>query len=76
MLGFELGRRVSPAYAAWNVSIQSRVSKMANVLAQLTAIRMTGLAPIVSENAQALRVEEMKYSKKYRYLTSIVKASG
>lgn len=49
---------------------------MSSVLGQLMAIRMAGLVSLVSEEAQNLRVEEMEHSKKYRYLTNIVKASG
>ncbi|KAM3466990.1 hypothetical protein NHJ6243_000387 [Beauveria neobassiana] len=36
---------------AWNASIQSRVSKMTNILAQQIPIRMIGLGPIVGKFA-------------------------
>ncbi|KAM3532453.1 hypothetical protein MY4038_004026 [Beauveria bassiana] len=64
--GFLVGKWSAKALSAWNASIQSRVSKMTNILAQQIPIQMIGLGPIVGKFAQNLRVTEMKYSKRFR----------
>ncbi|KAH8720629.1 ABC transporter FUM19 [Beauveria bassiana] len=46
--GFLIGKWSAKALSAWNASIQSRVSKMTNILAQQIPIRMIGLGPIVA----------------------------
>ncbi|KAM3532049.1 hypothetical protein NHJ13051_000425 [Beauveria bassiana] len=64
--GFLIGKWSAKALSAWHASIQSRVSKMTNILAQQIPIQMIGLGPIVGKFAQNLRVTEMKYSKRFR----------
>lgn len=61
-----LGRWIQPAAAAWNRSIESRVAKTSNVLAQLPAIKMLGLGPTATAHLQRLRVDEVNMSKRYR----------
>ncbi|KAM3546871.1 hypothetical protein ARSEF1564_000184 [Beauveria bassiana] len=46
--GILIGKWSAKALSAWNASIQSRVSKMTNILAQQIPIQMIGLGPIVA----------------------------
>ncbi|KAM4066385.1 ABC transporter [Hirsutella rhossiliensis] len=68
LASFEIARRMGPARVAWNEKIQTRVSAASNVLSQLKSIKMSGLAPAVTDYLQELRVNEMKYSRKLRVL--------
>lgn len=52
-----------------------RVSKMSDILSKIKPLRMMGLAPKAVEYIQSLRVVEMEYSKKYRFLTTITMAA-
>ncbi|KAK5996562.1 ABC multidrug transporter B [Cladobotryum mycophilum] len=72
----EIARRMIPSRIAWNEKIQERVATTANILGQVKGIKMTGLAPVVSEHIQNLRVVEVKYSKQMRVLNVALHAMG
>lgn len=61
-----LGKRIQPAAASWNQSMELRVAKTSQMLAQLQSIKMIGLGPTVRQFMQNLRVEELHVSAKYR----------
>ncbi len=74
--GFLIGKWSAKALSAWNASIQSRVSKMTNILSQQIPLRMTGLGRFVGQYAQNLRVAEMQCSKQYRVCTTTTMTGG
>lgn len=67
-----LGSRTGPAMAAWNKSIEIRISKTNEVLSQLPGIKMLGLSPIMRDIIHRLRIEEMQTSRKYRFYMTLV----
>lgn len=73
---FEIGRRLAPALIAWNKEIQNRVSTTSSLLSQVKNIKMIGLKPVVTGVVQELRETEIEYSKRFRVIQIIMKASG
>lgn len=49
---------------------------MNDILAQLIPIKLTGFGPVITRYAQNLRVEEMKYSKRFRVYKTAITAGG
>ncbi|POR35875.1 ABC transporter, transmembrane domain, type 1 [Tolypocladium paradoxum] len=74
MASVAVARGIAPARVAWNNKIQIRVATTSGVLSQVKGIKMSGLAPVVSEHIQHLREVEMEYSKKLRLLTACIHA--
>ncbi|KAJ3490883.1 hypothetical protein NLG97_g5700 [Lecanicillium saksenae] len=70
-----LGMKTGPALAAWNARVQIRIAKTAEVLGQLPGIKMLGLGPIMRDQIQRLRVEEMEVSKPYRHYMALLYAT-
>ncbi|KAJ6783563.1 hypothetical protein PWT90_09492 [Aphanocladium album] len=66
----------APAAKAWNKRIELRVSKISQVLAQLPAIKMLGLAPKIADYIQYLRIQEVETSKTSRSITAGAVASA
>ncbi|OAQ99171.1 hypothetical protein LLEC1_07152 [Akanthomyces lecanii] len=65
-----IGNWMATAFAAWNKSIEIRVSKTSKVIDQLKAIKMFGLGPTISIYLQKLREVETASSNKFRALQS------
>lgn len=74
--GILVGNWSGTALAAWNASIESRVSKMSNILSQQIPIRMMGFGPVVSRYAQKLRKTEMECSRQFRICTTTTMTGG
>lgn len=72
LFSFLLGLRTGPLMAAWNKSIEVRVSKTSQVLHQLPEIKTLGLGPVVRDKIHNLRVEEMRTSRPYRFWMAIL----
>ncbi len=66
-----IGQAMGTRFADWNKSIESRIAKTTHILPQLTAIKMLGLGPTVSEYLKNLRVDEVNVSKSYRRLEAV-----
>ncbi|KAJ3496582.1 hypothetical protein NLG97_g2553 [Lecanicillium saksenae] len=66
-----LGKWIQPASADWNQSIESRVAKTSQILAQLPTIKMLGLGPTATKFVQKLRIDEVDVSKRYYGLVSL-----
>lgn len=64
------GHFSAPAMRAWNLQIESRVSKTSQILAQLPAIKMLGLGPKIAEYTQYLRDQEIDASKTLRSINA------
>lgn len=73
--GYLSGSTMSVAMKQWNRSIQERVSKTANVLLQVKAIKMIGLEAIMTRFLNNLRESEISDSMPVRKLRVIVIAS-
>ncbi|EGX88251.1 ABC multidrug transporter [Cordyceps militaris CM01] len=67
-----LSRVTGPAAANWNKSIEKRVTRTAEVLKQLPAVKMLGLGPTMRDQIHKLRIEEMETSKPFRFYMAIV----
>lgn len=63
---------MTPAVKAWNSSIQTRVSKMSAVLAQMKSVKMTGAEDVVRELICKLRLEEVQRSLAVRRIRIIM----
>ncbi|KAJ4158067.1 uncharacterized protein LMH87_008612 [Akanthomyces muscarius] len=72
LFSFLLGLVTGPLMAAWNKSIEVRISKTSQVLRQLPEIKMMGLGPIMRDKIHNLRVEEMCTSRPYRFWMAIL----
>lgn len=59
IVGLYTGKNNQPATRQWNQSIQNRVAKSAQILAQITGIKMMGLQTIVADLIQSLRLKEV-----------------
>jgi hypothetical protein len=73
---FEIGRRLAPALITWNKEIQNRVSITSSILPQVKSVKMIGLKPVVTGLVQDLRGTEIEYSKRFRLIQIVMKASG
>ncbi|TQV90051.1 multidrug resistance protein MDR [Cordyceps javanica] len=72
LFSFLLGLKTGPLMAAWNKSIEIRVSKTSQVLHQLPEIKMMGLGPVVRDKIHNSRIEEMRTSRPYRFWMAIL----
>lgn len=63
---------MGPAVKAWNGSIQTRVSKMSAVLAQMKSVKMTGAEDVVKDFIRKLRLEEVRRSLTVRRIRIII----
>lgn len=70
IVGIILGRFLTPAMRNWNQTIQTRVAKTSQLLAQLPAMKMLGLGPKAVEFIQHLRELEIRASRRYRSIQS------
>lgn len=57
------------AQKLWNEAISDRVAKTSKLLAQIKAVKMTGLEVFMSDYIQNLREEEVAHSKATRTWT-------
>lgn len=71
-----LGKRASAAFAFWNASIETRVTKTSQVLSQLPAMKSLGLGPQMARFLQSLRVMETHASRTYRTVQAMTTASA
>lgn len=67
---------MTAARRLWNEKIELRVAATSNVLAQLKSVKITGLAPLVTERLEKLRNEEILASLKERHMRIILHAIG
>lgn len=72
LCSYLLSRITGPAAAKWNKSIENRVTRTAEVVKQLPAIKMLGLGPTMRDQIHKLRIEEMETSKPFRFLMALV----
>ncbi|KAF4982828.1 hypothetical protein FZEAL_1620 [Fusarium zealandicum] len=59
---------MEPATVQWNQAVQKRVGETANMLSQIKGIKMMGLTDFFHGLVQALRVNELDVSAKFRWL--------
>lgn len=76
--GIVIGKFLGPATKSWNQATSTRVAKTSNIVSQLTAIRMLGLAQKAAEFLQHLRWLEIRASRPARKIQAarISMASG
>lgn len=63
---------MGPAVKSWNGSIQTRVSKMSVVLAQMKSVKMTGAEEVVRDFIRKLRLEEVRRSLAVRRIKIMI----
>ena len=56
----------------WNEKIEDRVGQTTHILAQAKQIKLLGLQGILLEYVQGLRITEIKYSRRFRVIESVV----
>ncbi|OAA35078.1 ABC multidrug transporter [Metarhizium rileyi] len=67
-----LARAAGNAQIPWLEAIETRLTATAKALASMKAIKMTGLADIVSSRIASLRMDEIRASKRHRVLNILV----
>lgn len=67
-----IGNAMGPAVKSLNGSIQTRVSKMSAVLAQIKSVKMTGAEDVVRDFIRKLRVEEVRRSLAVRRIRIMI----
>lgn len=75
LISFKLSDMMIPATAAWNKSIQNRVSLTSDSLRQIRSIKMLGLEKVTISFIQKLRIQEVLNSAKVRKLRVILVSS-
>ncbi|KJK82405.1 Multidrug resistance-associated protein [Metarhizium anisopliae BRIP 53293] len=67
-----LARAAGNAQIPWLEAIETRLTATAKALGSMKAIKMTGLADIVSSRIAGLRMDEIKASRRHRVLNVLV----
>lgn len=68
VMSVHVGRRIPSRQRRWMEAIQRRVGIIANSVGDIQAIKMTGLAPMVTKQIQSYREHEIADQKAFRRL--------
>lgn len=66
------GPRAGHAHKVWNGKSQDRVSQTTQILAQSKQVKLLGLQRILVEYIQGLRVNEIKFSQRFRTVECVI----
>lgn len=72
MIGLPLAKAAGKAQTPWLEAIEDRLAATAKALGAMKAIKMTGLADIVSSRVTNLRLAEIRASRRHRVLNIFV----
>lgn len=72
ILGLPIARAAGNAQTPWLEAIEVRLAATAKALGAMKAIKMTGLADIVSSKIASLRISEIRASRRHRILDILV----
>lgn len=75
-LSFIVGNYAGAEMGKWNKAIEVRVAKTTEVLSQLPSIKMLGLGPVVAKLIHQLRVDEMRTSRPFRFLMTVINTTS
>ncbi|KAJ6785369.1 hypothetical protein PWT90_04530 [Aphanocladium album] len=67
---FYFGQNVDVASQVWRQNLDTRIWKTSNVLGQLTAVKMTGLGPLISDFIKKLHERELQSYRLFRLAQS------
>lgn len=66
--------KIAPARVKWNEAIQKRIGDISDMLSQIKAIKMMGLAELFQDRAIGMRCHELKLSVHYRLIVILVQS--
>jgi ATP-binding cassette, subfamily C (CFTR/MRP), member 1 len=72
LLGLPLAKAAGNAQVPWLEAIEERLAITAQALSAMKAIKMAGLAGIVSSQVANLRISEIRASRRHRTLNVLV----
>lgn len=67
---------MGPAVKVWNAAVQKRVSVTASILSSMKEVKMLGMVRSWTKAIDALRIQEMAYSAKYRTFITYMNLLG
>lgn len=68
---FAMGNTVSTRQKEWLRATEKRINFTTSILGSIRNVKFLGLADIMSSKIEALRVDELEVSKKFRRIQSI-----
>lgn len=69
---YHFGPRRGTAQKIWNQKISARVGQTTKLLAQVKAIKVIGIEDQVTRYIHRLRLTEIKFSKRFRWMQTIL----